>query len=216
MASDYVEARSAEDAERIKQEVAEIRATALDSEPYQRPFAAPYVTTPGEGKYATSNFYAATLGDLVKLVVLVVETESPIHRFDVLTRVAGMWGMRLGSRIQGRILQACESAEGGGVVRLSGDFYWGVSSGGKCAVRSRAGTRIPGDRIAAEEYHKAILAVVAKGHAFSRIQLVNEVRSVLGFSRTGAILDAAINSAIDAFLCVGKLGEASTGLCLRK
>lgn len=206
------EASAAEDAERIKQEIAEIRSTALDSEPYERPFAAPYVKTPGEGKYATSNFYAVTLGDLVKLIVLVVETEFPIHRFDVLTRVAGMWGMRLGSRIQGRILQACESAEGGGAVRLRGDFYWSVSSGGKCIVRSRAGTRIPGDRIAPEEYHEAILAVLAKGHAFSRSQLVNEVRSVFGFSRTGAILEEAINSEIDALLGTGKLGEGSTGI----
>ncbi len=209
------EARAAEDAERIRQEVAEIRATALEAEPYERPFAAPYVVTPGEGKYATSNFYAATLGDLVKLIVLVVETESPIHRFDVLTRVAGMWGMRLGSRIQGRILQACESAEAGGVVRLRGDFYWSVSSEGKCTVRSRAGTRIPGDRIAAEEYHQAILAMLEKGHAFSRTQLVNEVRSVFGFSRTGAILDDSINSVIDTLLRAGSLGESSAGIRLR-
>jgi very-short-patch-repair endonuclease len=209
------EARAAEDAERIMQEVAEIRATVLEAEPYERPIAAPYVTTPGEGKYATSNFYAATLSDLVKLIVLVVENESPIHRFDVLTRVAGMWGMRLGSRIQGRILQACESAEGGGLVRLRGDFYWSVSSGGKCTVRSRYGTRIPGDRIAPEEYHEAILAVLSKGHAFSLIQLVNEVRSVFGFSRTGAILDEAINNAVDTLLNVGKLGVGSVGIRLR-
>ena len=209
------EARAAEEAERIKQEVAEIRATALDSEPYQRPLAAPYVTTPGEGKYAASNFYAATLGDLVKLIVLVVETESPIHRFDVLTRIAGMWGLRLGSRIQGRILQASESAEGGGLVRLRGDFYWIVSAGDRCTVRSRAGTRIPGDRIAPEEYHEAILAVLAKGHAFSRTQLVNEVRSVFGFSRTGAVLDDAINAAIDTLIRKNDLGEGSTGIRLR-
>jgi very-short-patch-repair endonuclease len=210
------EARAAEDAERIKQEVAEIRATALDSEPYERPIAAQYVTTLGEGKYATSNFYGATLGDLVKLILLVVETESPLHRFDVLTRVAGMWGMRLGSRIQERIRQACESAEGGGGVRLRGDFYWSVSSGDKCTVRSRAGTRIPGDRIAPEEYCEAILEVLAKGHAFSRTQLVNEVRSVFGFSRTGAVLDEAINSAIDLLLKENKLGEGSTGIRLRE
>lgn len=209
------EARAAEDSERIKQEVAEIRATALEAEPYQRPFAAPYVMTPGEGKYATSNFYAATLGGLVKKVVLVVETESPVHQFDVLTRFAGMWGLRLGSRIQGRILQACESAKRRAAVRVRGDFYWSVSSRGKCTVRSRAGTRIPGDRIAPQEYREAILAVLAKGHAFSRTQLVNEVRSEFGFSRTGAILDEAINAAIDRLLNAGRLGEGSTGIRLR-
>jgi very-short-patch-repair endonuclease len=210
-----VAARAAEDAERTKQEVTEIRATALDAEPYERPRPGPYVLTPGEGTYATSNFFAATLGDLVKMIVLVVETESPVHQLDVLTRVAGMWGLRLGSRIQARILHACDSAEGGGVVHRRGDFYWSTSSAGKCTVRSRAGTRIPGDRIAPEEYHEAILAVLAKGQALSRTQLVNGVRSGFGFSRTGAILDEAINSAIDTLLNTGKLGEASMGIRMR-
>jgi hypothetical protein len=205
-------AHAEEAAERIKAEVADIRATAFDSEPYARPRAEPYVLTPGEGKYADRDFFAATLGDLVKLVVLVVETEAPIHRLDVLTRIAGMWGLRLGSRIQSRIVHACESAENGGVIQTRGDFHWSVSSSGKCTVRSRTGTRIPGDRIAPEEYHEAILAVLSKGHAFSRTQLVNEVRSVLGFSRTGAILDEAINSAIDSLLTAGRLGEGSRGI----
>lgn len=209
------EARAAEDAERINQEVAEIRATAFDVEAYERPRATQYVMTPGEGKYATSNFFSATLGDLVKMIVLVVETESPVHQLDVLTRVAGMWGLRLGSRIQARILHACDSTEGGGVVHRRGDFYWSLSSPVKCTVRSRAGTRIPGDRIAPEEYCEAILAVLGKGHAFSRTQLVNEVRSVFGFSRTGAILDEAINAAIDALLSRGRLGEGSTGIRVR-
>lgn len=211
-----VEVRAVEDAERIKQEVADLRATAFDPEAYERPNAARYVMTPGEGKYANRNFYAATLGDLMRTIVAVVETESPIHRFDVMTRVAGIWGLRLGSRIQERIVHACDCAEGGKVVHRRADFYWSVSSEGKCTVRSRAGTRIPGDRIAPEEYHEAILAVLAKGHAFPRTQLVNEVRSVFGFSRTGAVLDDAISSAIDALLGAGRLGEGSTGIRGRK
>lgn len=112
--------------------------------------------------------------------------------------------------------RSCDSAEGGGVVHRRGDFYWSVSSAGKCTVRSRAGTRIPGDRIALEEYQEAIVAVLTKGHAFSRTQLVNEVRSVFGFSRTGAVLDDAINSAIDTLLVAVKLGEGSTGIRQRK
>lgn len=209
------EVSAGEDAERVKREVAESCATALDVESYVRPQPAPYNMTPGEGHYATGNFLAATLEDLTKMVVLVVETESPVHQLDVLTRVAGMWGLRLGSRIQARIVQACDSAESGGVVTRRGDFYWSLSSADKCNIRSRSGTRIPGDRIAPEEYHNAILAVLAKGHALSQTQLVNEVRSVFGFSRTGAVLDEAINSAIAILLTRGELGEGSTGIRIR-
>src|SRR5262249_3140450 len=161
----------------------EVPAAAREVESYERPRPIPYPMTPGEGRYAAHDFFATTLGDLIKLVVRVVETESPVHQLDVLTRIAGMWDSRLGSRIQAGSLQACDSAVNGGVIKRRDEFYWSVSCGGKCAIRSRAGIRIPGDRIAPEEYQEAILAVLSKGHAFSRANLVTEVRSVFGFNR---------------------------------
>ena len=121
-AADEVAACRLEDAESIT-EVAEIRATALGVESYRRPNTAPYVITPGDGKYADRDFFATTLGELIRTIRVVVETESPVHRFDVLTRVAGVWSLRLGSRIQARIVHACDSSEGGGVIKGRGDFY---------------------------------------------------------------------------------------------
>ena len=89
------ETLAAAEAESLKQEAAELRATALDTNPYQRPVAAPYVTSPGGGYYLKSTLLAAPLGQIVKAVVLVVETESPIHQIDLATRIAGMWAQRL-------------------------------------------------------------------------------------------------------------------------
>jgi hypothetical protein len=152
---------------------------------------------------------------IVRAVVLVIETECPVHKTDVLTRVAGMWDLKLGSRIQARLLAACQSAERNGMVESRGDFYWSRSALGRCTVRSRAQTGISGDRIAPEEYDEAIMAVLARGHAFPRAQLTNEVRSVFGFNRTGTLLDAAIGGAIDRLLGQGKLGECSGGIRLR-
>jgi hypothetical protein len=151
----------------------------------------------------------------VKAVLLVIETESPIHRIDLLTRVANLWGFKAGQRIQERILSACDSAERGRVILRKGDFYWSISNDGECKFRSRAGTRIPGNRIASEEYEQAILAILSKGHTFGPAQLVNEVRTVFGFSRTGPILEDAINAAIDSLKRQGKLGEGSGGIGLR-
>jgi very-short-patch-repair endonuclease len=206
-----------EEAERSrKQEAAVIRETALNSEPYQRPAAPPYVFTPGDSRYVTANFFAVPLGDLIKAVVLVVETESPIHKIDLLTRVANMWGFKAGQRIQARILTACESVERGKIIQRRGDFYWNISAEVQCKFRSRAGTRIPGDRIAPEEYEQAVMAILSSGHTFAPTQLVSEVRSVFGFSRTGPILEEAINAAIDSLTRQGKLGEGSTGIGLRK
>ncbi|HLM47396.1 MAG TPA: hypothetical protein VK458_26250, partial [Myxococcaceae bacterium] len=64
-------------------------------------------------------------------------------------------------------------------------------------------------------YRAAVLAILAQGHAFGPAQLVSEVRSLLGYSRTGAVLDEAITSAIAALLRDGEVGEASTGIRLR-
>lgn len=51
---------------------------------------------------------------------------------------------------------------------------------------------------------------------FSRSHLTTEVRSVLGFSRTGAALDETIAGAINALLATGKLGEGSVGIRLQR
>ena len=71
------------------------------------------------------------------------------------------------------------------------------------------------ERIAPEEYRAAVRMVLVTGRGFARPAHVNEVRSVLGFARTGAALDEAIGSVLDAMLAEGLLGEGSTGVRLR-
>lgn len=209
------EIKLSEESEVLRQEAADLRASALHSEPYQRPVAAPYVTTAAGGYYLNAQLLAAPLGDLVKASVLVIETESPIHQIDLAARVAAMWGQRAGPRIQSRIMEACRSAENRGVIQRRAEFYWSISTPDRIPVRSRFGTKIPANRVAPEEYREAITLILAKGQAFSRHELVKEVRAVFGFSRTGAILDEAINREVDFMLQAGKVGEGSTGIRLR-
>jgi hypothetical protein len=204
-----------EDEDARREEAASILQSTLSSGPYERPVAAPYVFTSTNGYYPVPNFFAVPLGDLVKAVLLVIETESPIHRHDLLTRVANLWGFKAGQRIQERILSACDSAERSRVILRKGDFYWSISNDRQSNFRSRNGTKIPGNRIAPEEYEQAIIAILSKGHTFGPTDLVNEVRTVFGFSRTGPILDDAINAAIDSLKRQGKLGEGSGGIGLR-
>ena len=208
-------AREEQEKEFRRQEAAALRETALNSTTYQRPVAMPYVFT-ANPYHVIANFFSVPLGDLVSAVVFVVETESPIHKLDLLTRVANMWNFKAGQRIQTRILMACEHVERGKLINRRGDFYWSISTEGRCKFRSRAGTKIPGDRIAPEEYEEAIVAILSEGHTFPPTQLVSEVRSVFGFNRTGPILDQAINAAIDNLTRKGKLGEGSMGIGLRK
>jgi hypothetical protein len=80
----------------------------------------------------------------------------------------------------------------------------------------RAGTRIPAARIAPEEYAAAVRAVLADGRALPRARLVAASRALLGFARTGPVLEEMLGRAIDALLAAGELGEASAGLQLRR
>ncbi len=186
---------------------------AIAPDEYERPVAVPYTAAEGEGRYAGRELLAEPPATLATAVATVVETESPVHIDDVIARVASMWDTRAGTRIQARIAEACALAERQRLVERRGDFVW--HPGRETVVRSRAGTRMPAERIAPEEYRATILMVLASGHGFARPALVAEVRSVLGFARTSAALDEAIGSMLDAMLAEGALGEGSTGVRLR-
>jgi hypothetical protein len=71
------------------------------------------------------------------------------------------------------------------------------------------------EHICPEEYREAALMVLRTGSTFSREDLKTEVRSLLGYGRTGRLLDAAIESAIQELLAGGLAGEASAGIRLR-
>jgi very-short-patch-repair endonuclease len=168
-------------------------------------------TTP---RHAGTELAAAPEAELLRAIADVVEAEAPLHVDDLTARVAAMWGVpRAGSRMVARVVDALSAAERAGSVRLRGDFVW--SAEGAVAVRSRAGTRIPAERIAPEEYREAILAVLRTGDGLPRRELASEVCGLLGFSRTGPRLEEAVGAALDALLAEGTIGEGSTGVRLR-
>ncbi|HEY4565080.1 MAG TPA: DUF3320 domain-containing protein, partial [Thermoanaerobaculia bacterium] len=200
-------ARVQEDTERALLEAAFITERTTErtaGKAYERPVAAPYTITPGEGRFAGRDILDAPWSQLTGAVVEVVRHEGPVHASDLFARVAGQWGSRMGPRIQARLQEACDRVERDGTLRRCGDFY--SSPDGPRRLRSRNGTRIPANRIAPEEYAEAILAVLGTGFGFSRPQLIQEVRSVLGFNRTGPLLEEAIGAVIDDLTREGKLG----------
>jgi very-short-patch-repair endonuclease len=213
-AAEEAKRRKAEETEAARQEAADLAASGASIAKYERPIATAYTTTPDEGVRAGTDLLEVPLSQLVQAVVTVVETESPIHETDLFTRVASLSGTRAGRRIQGRVEEACASAERSRLIQRRGKFYW--NAGGTCQVRTRATVRTPAERIAPEEYQAAVLMVLSTGHGFSRGQLTTEVRSIFGFSRTGAALDEAIGGAIGGLLSQGKIGEASTGIQIRR
>jgi very-short-patch-repair endonuclease len=180
---------------------------------YHRPVAAEYELAKDEGRYADRDLVSEPPATLATAIGSVVEVESPVHVDDVIVRVAAMWDTRAGTRIQARIADAFALAERQHLIERRGEFLW--NPGSEVVVRSRAGTRIPAERIAPEEYRAAVELVLRGGRAFARPALANEVRSVLGFGRTSETLDEAIGSVLDAMVADGVVGEGSTGVRLR-
>jgi very-short-patch-repair endonuclease len=178
---------------------------------YQRPAAPAYRLAPGEGRY-TSDILTAPLSQVQKAVTQVVEIEAPLHVTDLLTRVAGMWGVRAGARIRARVMDALEASQP--QVTVQGEFV--TQPGATVAVRSRANAHIPPERVAPEEYRLAILSVLGAGQGFSRADLSNEVRALLGYGRATEPLHQAVEAQVTGLLAEGRLGEGSAGLTLRQ
>ena len=180
---------------------------------YRRPATQPYEVTPGEGRFAGTDILQADESRLSEAIQTVIDFEAPIHVAELMTRVAGMWGNKAGSRIQARIHSVASRLASEGAHRRRSDFVWGPSD--ECKARSRAQMKIPADRVSPEEFEQAVLSVLASGHRLPRAVLTAEVRSVLGYSRTGAIIEDAVSDAISRLLASGRLGEGSTGLAVR-
>jgi very-short-patch-repair endonuclease len=179
------------------------------------PQAVPYRMADTSSTFAGTDILAAPQSLLLNALRVVVDAEAPLHVDDATARVAAMWGLtRTGSRIEARIAQAVDAAQAQGILAHRGGFVYAPA--GAVAVRSRREVRIPAERIAPEEYREAAVQVLrAAPEGLPRKELTAQVRSMLGFSRTGARLEEAIGAAVDALLADGSCGEASTGIRLR-
>ena len=153
--------------------------------------------------------------DISRTIDEVVVTESPLHIKDLASRVAARWGNDVvGPSMMRRIRNVAENKAKNKEIDLRGDFVFAGNSEEKITVRSRAGTDIPAERIAPEEYRAAVLMVLEQKDGLDRKSLTNQVRAMFGFSRTGTQLEAAIGSVIDELLAEHVVGEGSKGIKL--
>jgi very-short-patch-repair endonuclease len=177
--------------------------------------ARPYTFAP-EGRVHEGDFGAAPAAHVGRAVEDVVAVEAPLHLADLAARVVARWGSdRVGPRMMQRLRTVVEALAAHGRLVLRGDFVHAAGEA-EAPVRSRAGTRIPAERIAPEEYRAAVLAAVRAQDGIDRKALVAAVRRCFGYGRTGPALEAAAGAAIDALLAEEVLGEGSTGIRLRE
>jgi very-short-patch-repair endonuclease len=185
----------------------------VEAADYARPTVQAYRAYTGRPPGGYSNLLETPADVLADVIAKVVDCEAPVHEADVLARLCDLWDTKAGSRIQAAVRSATSLAGRQHTVQRRGHFLWRPDD--RCPVRARTDTGIPGDRIAPEEYAEAIKLILAGGRAFDRSGLITETRAVMGFSRTGSVLEEAIGTVIDALVLQGILGEGSSGLMLR-
>lgn len=185
----------------------------LEQKDYVRPIAEPYQIAQIDIGFSFQSLLNASDQQIAKVLLAIVEQEAPIHTKDIFTRTASVWEQKAGSNISARIMNVLRLMERAKLIEIRGEFVWKVD--GKLRLRSRNGTSITAEHIAPEEIRELILLILRGGHKFSKQNLINEVRTVFGFSRTGTSLQQAIERVIDDLLHEGLVGEGSTGIGLR-
>jgi len=193
-----------------------VRAAAATG-PYVRPTVPAYRFAGGHGRHQGADFLETPTSFVVAALEEVVSVESPVHVSDVSVRLAAIWGLaRVGSRIAAKVTEAIAIVVRTRSVIQHGDFLWSrdqVESGTTVHVRSRSGTRIPGDRITDQEIQGAITLVLRAAGGMSFDELLSEVRQVLGVGRTS--LSEGFSSSLKGLVRDGAVGEGSAGFALR-
>jgi very-short-patch-repair endonuclease len=142
----------------------------------------------------------------------IVRAESPIHRDEALRALAARFRTKASKRVQEAFLRGLGVALSKPGISERDGFLW-AGDPARVRVRSRAG-ECPVTRpelIAPEEFRAAVRLAVASEFGLERGALVASTARLLGFSRTGASLGPAIESAIDALLASGELSADDHG-----
>lgn len=184
----------------------------LEPKDYIRPIAEPYQMTRFDYTNSFQTLLEASDQQIAKILLIIIEQEAPIHFKDIFTRAASFWEQRVGNNISARIMNVLRLMERAKLIELRGEFAWKPE--GEIRVRSRNETGIPAERIAPEEVREVILLILRDGHKFTKQKLINEVRSVFGFARTGTSLQQVIERIVEDLLSENIIGEGSTGIGL--
>ena len=177
--------------------------------------AQPYRLADVAGRHSSEEILDTDVSRLVNAAKEIASIEAPLHVTDLTGRIGDMWGVgRVGSRIAAKVMQGIHTAARRGAIELRGEFVWVPGQG--CTVRSRSGTGISAERISPEEYQEAIVQTLREAGVLPRDELSAAVRSLLGFSRTGPVLEECIGRAIGVLLTAGRLGEGSGGITFRE
>ena len=178
-----------------------------DTEPQINLSAEPYV----EADFSVNSrlqIHEMECTRLAKHVLRVVETETPIHRDEVVTRIREAWGLaKAGSRIRDAVRRAISYLASQNTVTVSDEFVH--LPNGSITIRDRsnvcsASLRKP-NHLPPDEIQLAIVKLVEVNHGVENADIAVGVGRLLGFSSTSQQLRAAIEANTKKLLKAGQI-----------
>jgi very-short-patch-repair endonuclease/DNA polymerase III delta prime subunit len=135
---------------------------------------------------ATKELQQHSIGKLAGWIEAIVKTESPVHFDEVARRMAEAAGVtRVGTRMKSQLSLAAKFAEGGGKIKLKGEFLWDPAMH-EPQIRNRSSLSSVSKKfryIAPEELVSGVEKVVREAIAISPEAAVSYVAKLFGFAR---------------------------------
>lgn len=145
-----------------------------------------YQTAVLPAEIAAKELHQHSMGKLAGWIEAVVKTESPVHFDEMAKRMAEAAGIaRMGARIRGQLSLAAKFAEGGGKIRMKGEFLWDPSMEHPL-IRNRANLPASSRKfkyIAPEELSLGVEKIVRESIAIQPEAAVTYVARLFGFNR---------------------------------
>jgi len=148
--------------------------------------------------------------DMGKDIAAIVAQEGPIHRELLTQRVARMFGVQhTGSNIADIISVQIDKAVRAGTVVKKGVWFWPENQSTVKPRRPGPNTSLRNIKyVPPEEMDGAAVIVAGLSNGISRKDLVREIARLLSYQRTGALIDTAVNQAIERLIKDGRLVES--------
>lgn len=174
-----------------------------------------YTETPTP-RFSPDDFYSGDTSRIRDGVILVVDTEGPVHKDIVVVRVARLFGLsRTGSTIDDETRRQIKGAVNLKRIAERGSFLWPLGLA-EIAPRQPAPGFKPrnAEYIPPEEIGAAILAIVKIARAIKEEELVPEAARLLGIMKAGKNVKAAFKETVEGLLASEKLAERGEFLVL--
>lgn len=138
---------------------------------------------------------------IVRCIEEIVRTEAPVSRHLVLKKVIAAWGINRSSSKAERVFDEAAAVSELRITESNGmKFFWRIDQKpmeyALCRIPDSTEKRSMED-ICAEEIANGVMCVLRTQISASRADLIRETAKLFGYSRSGGVIETAVNAGIN-------------------